>query len=518
MKTQIIQLEPHDDTISVKDKMGWSQTGRVVLVWPTRGQLLDRHLDLVLLLRHSHSLGVQISLVTHDPEVRFQAQSLGIPVFKTVAKAQKSPWRRSRRYRGGVSQEDMSDSERFTRLQNIVSNPMHRSRETPQLSQTYRIVFFSLGVLAVLSIAAVLLPSAEIALIPETRQQSITLQVQASEEASEVKLTGTLPVRTIKTIVEGRASIQTTGEVSVPTGFASGDVQFRNLTDKTVTIPVGTVVSSSDGSQRYSTQRAARLPAGPGEALIVPVQALYSGGASNLPAGQINIVEGELGVNVTVENLERTEGGSYTSSPAPADSDRSRLREQLISTLQDNALQEINSSLAEGYVLLDDTPSLVKVITEEYSPPDLQPASELGLTLRLEFKVPYISIDDQELLAKSILDANLPDGFIPIPGTLTIEHLSPPIYIDKEKSSWQVEFGRSIQSEPTINQAVSLSLGRSPKNASQQLMNNLSLSAPPTIITTPSWWPFLPLIPMRIDVTTVESDQALADILSLSKK
>jgi hypothetical protein len=518
VKTQIIHLEPHDDTISVKDKMGWSQTGRVVLVWPARGTLLDRHLDLVLLLRHSHSLGVQISLVTRDPEVRFQAKSLGIPVFKTVTKAQKSHWRRSRRYRLGASQEDYSDPERLTRIQNILSNPMHRSRETPQLSPTYRIALFSLGVLAVLSIAAVLLPSAEIALIPETRQQAITLKVQASEEAGEVKLTGTLPVRTIKTIVEGRASIQTTGTVSVPTGFASGDVQFLNLIDKTVNIPVGTVVSSSDGSQKYSTQRAARLPAGPGEAVIVPVQAQYSGGASNLPAGQINIVEGELGVNVTVENLEQFEGGGYSSSPAPAATDRSLLREQLISTLRSNALQEIDSSLAEGYVLLDDTPSLVKVITEEYSPPDLQPASELGLTLRLEFTTPYISIEDQEMLAKSILDANLPDGFIPIPGTLTIEHLSSPIYTEKEKSSWQVQFGRSIQSEPAINQAVSLSLGRSPKNASQQLMKNLPLSAPPIIVTKPSWWPVLPLLPMRIDITAGEVDHGSTDLQLLSNQ
>jgi hypothetical protein len=252
VKIQVIQLEPYDDTISVKDKMGWSQTGRLVLVWPPQGQVLDRRLDLVLLFRHSRSLSVQIALVTHNPEVRLQARQLGIPIFKTVAKAQKSHWRRSRRAKIGAPLVDIADPDRFTRLQNIISDPMHRNRETRQLSSSYRILFFSLGVLAVLSIAAVLLPSAEITLIPETRRQEIELIVQGIEDVSSINLTGTLPIRTINTIVEGRSSIQTTGNVDVPIGFAAGEVHFRNLTDKLITIPLGTVVSNSDGSRKFA--------------------------------------------------------------------------------------------------------------------------------------------------------------------------------------------------------------------------------------------------------------------------
>ena len=32
MKTHILQLEPHDDVFSVRDKMGWGQAARVLLV------------------------------------------------------------------------------------------------------------------------------------------------------------------------------------------------------------------------------------------------------------------------------------------------------------------------------------------------------------------------------------------------------------------------------------------------------------------------------------------------------
>ena len=152
MKTQIIQLEPYDDSISVKDKMGWSQTGRVALVWPPRGHLMDRRLDLVLLQRHSRSLGVQIALVTSDPEVRFQADQSGIPVFRSVRKAQTERWTRMRRNKP-QTQPSVSGEERLSRIQSILSNPMHRSRETRTFSQPVRIGIFGLAVLAVLSIA-----------------------------------------------------------------------------------------------------------------------------------------------------------------------------------------------------------------------------------------------------------------------------------------------------------------------------------------------------------------------------
>ena len=93
MKTQIIQLEAYDDTVSVRDKMGWGQTSRILLVWPAQGRPLDRRLDLVLLLRHSLALGAQLGLVTQDSQVRLTALELSIPVFKNLRQAQTGRWR-----------------------------------------------------------------------------------------------------------------------------------------------------------------------------------------------------------------------------------------------------------------------------------------------------------------------------------------------------------------------------------------------------------------------------------------
>lgn len=507
MKTQIIQLEPHDDTISVRDKMGWSQTGRVVLVWPARGRLLDRRLDLVLLLRHSQSLGTQIALVTNDPEVRFQARSLGIPVFKSIRKAQRARWRRPGRISFYSHNQDTHWQDRLTDLQEILSNPMHRDRGARVLSQPLRIGLFTLAVLAVLSIAAVLIPSAEITVSPATKQQELTLAIQASELIDKVNLSGELPIRWSTTIVEGRGSIPTSGSINVPTDYATGEVVFQNLTDQAVLIPEGTIVSTSDLSHRYETQRGTRVPAGAGMEIESPIQALRPGPTSNITTGRIKAIEGDLGVLLTVDNPSPITGGSLSASPAPTAGDREQLKGQLITTLTENAQQEIAESLEPRDTILTETPELVSVISESYSPGEHQPASQLSMILRLEFKAPYISGADQDTFANAVLEANIPSGYSPVPGTMDVTSLTSPIFSAGSTTPWRSKLTQEIQSEPAINQIVSLSLGRSPQNASQAVMENTSLSTPPMIKTTPSWWPVLPFIPIRISVITIDTIQ-----------
>ena len=490
--------------------MGWSQTSRVVLVWPARGRLLDRRLDLVLLLRHSQSLGAQVALVTNDPEVRFQAKSLGIPVYKSVRQAQKARWKRPRRSSFGAHLGDEHWQDRLQSIQEILADPLHRNRSSRELSQPLRIGLFALSVLAVLSIAAVLIPSAEISLSPTTNQQELTLSVQASDSIDKVNLSGVLPIRWAKTIVEGRGSLQTTGSINIPAGYASGEVVFQNLTDRPVIIPEGTVVSTTDSSHRYITLQMSRVPAGAGKEVVAPIQALTSGSIDNLSTGRITAIEGDLGVSLTVYNNEPITGGSLSPSPAPADRDRLQLKEQLITTLTESARQEILDSLDPDDILLTENPELVRIVSESYSPADRQPASELELILRLEFKAPYISAQDRSTLAIAILEANIPQGYSPIEGTMSVKQLSSPLFQDGTAGPWRIRLTQDIQNEPSVDQVVSLSLGRSPQNAEQILMENLSLATPPQIETMPTWWPVLPLIPIRFEVTTTGTLQALS--------
>src|SRR5512140_256141 len=92
MKTQVIELEPHDDVISVRDKMAWAKTERIILVIPRQTHLHSRRLDLLHLQRHASTLGAQLAIVTGVEDIQKIAGELGIPFFSKLSNAKKKTW------------------------------------------------------------------------------------------------------------------------------------------------------------------------------------------------------------------------------------------------------------------------------------------------------------------------------------------------------------------------------------------------------------------------------------------
>src|ERR671929_1716612 len=99
MKTQIITLESHEELISVRDRMSWAKTPRILLVWPKYEKVALRQVDLRVLQRHATSLGAQLGLVTRARRVRNDAEALKIPVFESPGQAQRVAWPKPRRRR-----------------------------------------------------------------------------------------------------------------------------------------------------------------------------------------------------------------------------------------------------------------------------------------------------------------------------------------------------------------------------------------------------------------------------------
>jgi hypothetical protein len=92
MKTQVIQLEVHDDVISIRDKMAWAKTDRILLVFPRQGRLRMRPLDLRLLRRYATALGVELAFVTRSIELKRLAREEGIPSYRVVSQEQRRKW------------------------------------------------------------------------------------------------------------------------------------------------------------------------------------------------------------------------------------------------------------------------------------------------------------------------------------------------------------------------------------------------------------------------------------------
>src|SRR5574340_253718 len=92
MKTQILRLETHDDTASIRDKIAWAKAGRILLAFPKRRPPKLSKLDFILIHRNVTQSGAQLAITTRDPDTIRLANILDIPVFPSIQAAQRSPW------------------------------------------------------------------------------------------------------------------------------------------------------------------------------------------------------------------------------------------------------------------------------------------------------------------------------------------------------------------------------------------------------------------------------------------
>jgi len=504
MKTQIIQLEPHDDYISVRDRMEWGQTTRVLLVWPLRGKILTRKLDLLLLKRHAESLGSQLALVTRDRDVRYHADRLGIPVFQSVRKAEQSRWLRARRKRR--ARPRLSRMGRTPRVRAELEELRLAAYPPPPAwlnRPATRITFFTLGVLSMLLVAALFIPGAKIHAIPEVRSDQAVIPVVASPEHQEVELSGAIPAYAQSVIIEGRATITATGQTRIPRETASGEVVFTNFTENSVSVPAGTVVSTQDEPPvRFATRAAAVIPAGGTK--TVPVDAVLPGSSGSVPRHTIVAIEGTLGLSLIVDNPRKTSGGSDFIAAAPTENDYRELSALLTDSLRETALNDLKFELDSGDVILDSAPQVYQVLEEHLSPEIGEPADQLELTLRLEFRIPYAAGADLYQLGRTVLERQVPAGFVPRPETLTITQLNTPLPIGENAASWKIEVSWLLNAELDEAQAVSRVLGLTPDDAAAQIAANLPVSGAPEIVLWPEWWPRLPILPFRIQLIEKE--------------
>ena len=497
MKTQIIQLEIHDDTLSVKDKMDWSQTPRVLLVWPERGKVFRNRLDLVLLERYCSAHGSQLALLTNDLKVKSQAEEAGIPVFHSRKTAQLQPWRKSFREfrRRDIEQQaaeprdfDFFDREKEPRLKNI---PVWG-----------RIAIFTVGVIAVLVIAGLLLPSAEITIHKEETRVDLVIPVVANPEASEINISGIIPSREIILLLEGEASRSASGQISIPSDYARGYVIFTNLTEDSFIIPVNTILSTgTEDPILFITLISGKTPEGGGEQISIRIKALEAGTSGNVDASQITRINQAFGADLSVDNPEPTSGGTDQYIPSPNQEDREKLSLSLTEELRNIALDQIKLQLSSEDILLGPDFSREEIIQEEFSPLAGSSGNALTLTRKARFSIFYVSGEELRTLALKAINARYAgDETEPISDSMTLTHLSSPKSRSDQSFGWDlgVEW-KEIEVMPD-HEIIQLVLGKNTADAEILLQESLDLKYPPVIKLFPGWWFRLPSLPFRINI------------------
>jgi hypothetical protein len=491
LKTQIITLESHDDLISVRDKFSWAKTPRILLVWPKYEKITLRLLDLKVLHRHADSLGAQLGLVTRRVNVRRDAESLGIPVFKSTAEAQKKLWPESAARSRRIPKAPRRDLRR-------VRDSIYEKEASWRTSLLGRVLTFTVGVIAVLTVAAIFVPRAALTLSPEAQTQSVVIPVAASQSVDSVSVTGAVPARTISVTVSAEQSLAIIGEISVPKSKSQGIARFTNLGKVDLDIPAGTIVST-ESSIKFIMLKDTRLPAGLGKFVDAPVEALDLGVQGNVQAEKIVLVEGPLALSASVINPDAMTGGTNAREIGATEVDRAKLRKAVMESLRRDAETQMRAQIAPADLLLLDTFIVSKTVNENFDPPAGQPGKILTLKMRVEYSARYVSDDDMKTLSLSALNSSVVDGF-ESKAQPAYKLITEPATDSSGITHFELEVTRTLLRQVNTLQVFSIVRGHQLRSVKNELVSNLSLRSDPTIAMTPSWWPWLPLIPFNISV------------------
>lgn len=473
--------------------MSWAKTPRILLVVPKFEKVSLRQADFKVLQRHASVLGAQVGVVTRVRGVRADAEELGIPVFESTAEAQKLVWAQIPQER--LTRRPPLKNLRKKREQFEVREEAWRAHPVTRLSA------FSVGVLSVFAVVALFIPRAQIRLHPITEMQSVVLPVTASPSTEIVFVTGDIPAREKRIILDGSQTVIVTGEGVVPQSKARGVVEFRNLTQEAVTIPAGTIVEAArDALVRYVTLEEGVVEAGVGKTIEIPVEAMEAGLLGNSPADTLIVIGGRLGLSLSVTNPEPTSGGRESSSVQASDSDRARAKELLVESLDERARGEFLNSVGSGDVLFDETIAVSQILSEEYDPPAGAAGTTLTLTMQVEYSALYASASDLTRLASLALNASSPSGFRAASDAVTIESAGAPALDEDGSARWQIRAGREIVQSVDPARVMASIRGLNVDEAQSRLEEMSAWEDSPEISMFPSWWRWIPLLPFRIEV------------------
>lgn len=497
MKTQIIHLESHDDVNSVKDKIDWSQTPRILLIWPEKSRVLTERLDLILLERHCTAMGSQLALSTSHPVVRSHAEKIGIPVFPSKQKAQESPWYRSQRF---YQRRKVQEKRQETRVTSIPHRP--QTDIDFKLPQWAQITAFTIGVFAVLFIATLFFPRAEITIPPQDQWKELVIPVQASPDFETTHVSGHVPARKVSVSIEKRAEKPATGTLAVPDTHASGSVLIANLTNHEVTLPRNTVLTASNKETvRYLTNSDITIPADSEEGVEVNIHSMEPGANANQPAGIQWGISADIGADLRVENPEPITGGRDVYVTIPTEKDKKVLEERVEDELRAASYDRLVQKLNPGDVILTEKLIMEDIEKKTFHPQEGEPGEDLEMTIRIRFSGWVVKQEDLRALAHEIILASQQsDEWEPELDSLTMEHHTPVPNTKEGEAEWKVAITWRQEPVTTPQEIVRLALGQTPSRARKRIASTYNLDNPAQISTRPSWWPRLPFIPFRIEV------------------
>lgn len=488
MKVQLIELEAEDDHASVRDRLNWARAEKAVLVWPRTGRPLARRLDLQLVQRHAQRRGIELGLVSFDPQVVRNAKRLGLPLFESLEQLPAGPWQ------GGQADHPQRRSTDPSRLQELRQSRAAAGPVTSlPLVGRARLAAVAVAGAALAGVGVALLPGARIAIAPADAERIDTLELRLDPGVQAPTEDGRLPASLVATQLSGEMQIETSGRLRAPAVAASGEVEFINLTDDTLTIPAGTGLRAAE--LRFQTVEQVELG---DEPVTVTVLADQPGRQGNLDAGEIDSVEGPLGFLVRVSNPEPTRGGRDVLTGAVSEDDRQRLHESLLEGLLTTGERALSEQLGSDRALVPGTVEVGRVIEQEFNREAGEVAEALSLGMTAEVQGLSFDLAQAEAALAEQLADSVPEGRFLVPGSLVFA----PVEAETEQGVTSVRFRvRASEARQIDLSAVRRTArGAGAATVGETLRSRFRLAEPAQVELSPSWLPWLPLLEIRIQV------------------
>lgn len=509
-RPDFIQLDASDDVLSVRDRLSFIHGKRVLLIWPEQGTVLTRKLDLVLVQREAMRRAVRLALVTHDAQVIKNAEELNISAFETIGASERARWKRGRakvfasRYQRPPDLPASADV--------IPAAAQQRALESNSRPSRWRLLrrgaALALLLSAVGAVAYVVLPGAVVTVHPAEERITAEAVLTASPTAADVDIeAGLVPAMRLSITVDETGTLPTTGTQELAAVPAQGTVIFVNQTPGSVEIPAGTTVSTSAGTPiLFRTTETARVPAGVGQQLEVPVQALQAsaGEVGNVDAGLINTVVGDLASRLTVRNLTPTYGGTSRTAAVVSAEDQERLLAIVRQQLQSRAYVEMLPRLNEAQTLILET---VRIAEERadwtvFSADVGQAADTLTLDMRAVVEAVAVNqrLGQQVVLAQ--LSRQIPRGRQLIPESVSYDVGAVTQAFQDGTVQFSITGSGLVAAQIDTARVQQQLAGRPREEALAYLQTQLDLdpARPPTIELIPGWLDQLPVLPVRITV------------------
>lgn len=492
MKTAIVQLEAHDDLTSIRDKISWSKSQRIILVLPQKVKYVPEVLDLRLIQRSARAHGASIALVTRDRRVIENADEVGFLVFSSIPQAEKASWK------GGILNEGEIGQAKGIDQVLLKRSEIGEQDQSDQMNPVLKTIIFLIALTAIFLMTGYILPAAQVTVFPAARTQEFTVDITASTDIKEVSVTGLIPAGEKKFTLTMEKTANSTGTAILPQTKASGIIDAKNLTSNEVILPAGVIFSTGgENPVRFGLKNQVVLAPG-ASSVEIEAEALLPGTDGNVESGQVNVVEGVYRTMIEVMNPEPFSGGSALTVPSPSEEDYQELSEQIKADLEKLALEEMKNQQTESETAISESLNLDDIISEIQSNPVGEPSDTLTLTIKVQYSV--ITYDPQDVsdLMNQIFDSSMLKTVHTVEEEPSIEEVSKPAPSGENTYKWQVRGTRWIADNWDQDNARRLIKGKPINEAVRIIGKQFPNIQSMDVEITPRFWRRMPYLPGRI--------------------